>query len=178
SLTLFSSSSLLSLFLFPSSSSSFLYSLSLHALFRSLVFFVIYFVVFRLLIKMMDLKTIGRETEGAETRLYSKKDYLDKQTNLSHEDDVDVATQERGSIGVTVVELLGGKDNIESVTNCYSRLRTVLKDPELVDEAGLKNETQASGVVVKGNNVQVVYGVQVGSIRKSVDEVLGFSSKD
>lgn len=143
-----------------------------------LVFFVIYFVVFRLLIKMMDLKTIGRETEGAETRLYSKKDYLDKQTNLSHEDDVDVATQERGSIGVTVVELLGGKDNIESVTNCYSRLRTVLKDPELVDEAGLKNETQASGVVVKGNNVQVVYGVQVGSIRKSVDEVLGFSSKD
>lgn len=143
-----------------------------------LVFFVIYFVVFRLLIKMMDLKTIGREAEGAETRLYSKKDYLDKQTNLSHEDDVDVATQERGSIGVTVVELLGGKDNIESVTNCYSRLRTVLKDPELVDEAGLKNETQASGVVVKGNNVQVVYGVQVGSIRKSVDEVLGFSSKD
>ncbi|MFL2130699.1 MAG: PTS transporter subunit EIIC [Ruoffia tabacinasalis] len=143
-----------------------------------LVFFVIYFVVFRLLIKIMDLKTIGRETEGAETRLYSKKDYLDKQTNLSHEDDVDVATQERGSIGVTVVELLGGKDNIESVTNCYSRLRTVLKDPELVDEAGLKNETQASGVVVKGNNVQVVYGVQVGSIRKSVDEVLGFSSKD
>ncbi|TLQ49016.1 PTS glucose transporter subunit IIBC [Ruoffia tabacinasalis] len=143
-----------------------------------LVFFVIYFVVFRLLIKIMDLKTIGRETEGAETRLYSKKDYLDKQTNLSHEDDVDVATQERGSIGVTVVELLGGKDNIESVTNCYSRLRTVLKDPELVDEAGLKNETHASGVVVKGNNVQVVYGVQVGSIRKSVDEVLGFSSKD
>ena len=143
-----------------------------------LVFFVIYFVVFRFLIKMMDLKTIGRETEGAETRLYSKQDYLDKQTNLSHEDDVDVATQERGSIGVTVVELLGGKDNIESVTNCYSRLRTVLKDPELVDEAGLKNETQASGVVVKGNNVQVVYGVQVGSIRKSVDEVLGFSSKD
>src|SRR5699024_12877544 len=87
SLTLFSSSSLLSLFLFPSSSSSFLYSLSLHALFRSLVFFVIYFVVFRLLIKMMDLKTIGRETEGAETRLYSKKDYLDKQTNLSRSEE-------------------------------------------------------------------------------------------
>lgn len=143
-----------------------------------LVFFVIYFVVFRVLIKMMDLKTIGRETEGADTKLYSKKDYLDKQASLSHEDDVDVAAKERGSIGLTVVELLGGKDNIESVTNCYSRLRTVLKDPELVDQAGLKNETQASGVVVKGNNVQVVYGVQVGSIRKSVDEVLGFSSED
>ena len=66
----------------------------------------------------------------------------------------------------------------QSHVRLSSRLRTVLKDPELVDEAGLKNETQASGVVVKGNNVQVVYGVQVGSIRKSVDEVLGFSSKD
>src|SRR5699024_11943635 len=52
-----------------------------------LVFCVIYFVVFRLLIKMMHLKTIGRETEGAETRLYSKKDYLDKQTNLSRSEE-------------------------------------------------------------------------------------------
>lgn len=142
-----------------------------------LIFFVIYFVVFRVLIKAMDLKTIGRETDGAETKLYSKKDYLDKKANNS-QDDIEVAESERGSIGVTVVDLLGGADNIESVTNCYSRLRTVLKDPELVDEAGLKNETQASGVVIKGNNVQVVYGVQVGSIRKSVDEVLGFSSED
>lgn len=88
------------------------------------------------------------------------------------------SNNDREGIGLTVVELLGGKDNIESVTNCYSRLRTVLKDPDLVDEAGLKNETQASGVVKKGNNVQVVYGVQVGSVRKAVDQVLGFESED
>jgi PTS system maltose and glucose-specific IIC component len=144
-----------------------------------LVFFVIYFVVFRVLIKLMDLKTIGRETDGAETRLYSKKDYLDKkagnpQTGVSTVN----ASGDKTGIGLTIVDLLGGKENIESVTNCYSRLRTVLKDPTLVDQEGLKEETQASGVVMKGNNVQVVYGVQVGSIRKSVDEVLGFSSEE
>ncbi|WP_233570018.1 PTS transporter subunit EIIC [Aerococcus agrisoli] len=144
-----------------------------------LVFFVIYFVIFRVLIQLMNLKTIGREDEGAETRLYSKKDYLDKKSG-AYASEYTAATSESntGSIGMTVVDLLGGKENIESVTNCYSRLRTVLKNPDLVDQEALKNETQASGVVVKDNNVQVVYGVQVGSIRKSVDQVLGFSSEE
>lgn len=143
-----------------------------------LIFFVIYFVVFRVLIKVMNLRTIGREEDGAETKLYSKKEYLDKKSQTDDGNGIDTKTENPGGIGLTVVDLLGGKDNVESVTNCYSRLRTVLKDPTLVDEAGLKNETQASGVVFKGNNVQVVYGVQVGSIRKSVDEVMGFSSED
>lgn len=144
-----------------------------------LVFFVIYFVIFRVLIQLMNLKTIGREDEGAETRLYSKKDYLDKKSGAyASESTAATSKSNTGSIGMTVVDLLGGKENIESVTNCYSRLRTVLKNPDLVDQEALKNETQASGVVVKGNNVQVVYGVQVGSIRKSVDQVLGFSSEE
>lgn len=143
-----------------------------------LIFFGLYFVIFRVLIKVMNLKTIGREDDGAETRLYSKKDYLDKKSSQLSKSNLIVTADEPASIGVTIVELLGGEDNIESVTNCYSRLRTVLKDPNLVDQQGLKNETQASGVVIKGNNVQVVYGVQVGSIRKSVDEVLGFQSEE
>lgn len=145
-----------------------------------LVFFVIYFVVFRILIKFMNLKTIGRETDGGETKLYSKKDYLDKKatTDPVHGGGLATSVDDSDAIGVTIVELLGGEDNIESVTNCYSRLRTVLKDPNKVDQEGLKSETQASGVIVKGNNVQVVYGVQVGSIRKSVDNVLGFQSED
>lgn len=142
-----------------------------------LVFFVIYFIVFRVLIQLMNLKTIGREDDGNETKLYSKQDYMEKKST-GQTQTAAASNNDRESIGLTVVELLGGKDNIESVTNCYSRLRTVLKDPDLVDEAGLKNETQASGVVKKGNNVQVVYGVQVGSVRKAVDQVLGFESED
>lgn len=139
-----------------------------------LVFFVIYFVIFRFVIKVMNLKTIGRETKG-ETKLYSKKEYLEAKSETST--DLTRASNQLG-IGYTIVELLGGKENVESVTNCYSRLRTVLKNPALVDEQALKNETQASGVIIKGYNVQVVYGVQVGSIRKSVDEVLGFEANE
>jgi PTS system maltose and glucose-specific IIC component len=45
----------------------------------------------------------------------------------------------------------------------------MLKEPGKVDESRLKNETGATGVVSKGNNVQVVYGLQVNSVRKAVD---------
>ena len=72
----------------------------------------------------------------------------------------------------TIVAALGGEENIETVTNCYSRLRLTLTDPEKVNEGILKNETGASGIIRKGQNVQVVYGLQVNAIRKSVDTVL------
>ncbi|WP_312460839.1 PTS glucose/sucrose transporter subunit IIB, partial [Proteiniclasticum sp.] len=64
---------------------------------------------------------------------------------------------------------LGGPENIETVDNCFTRLRVMLKEPGKVDESRLKNETGATGVVSKGNNVQVVYGLQVNSVRKAVD---------
>jgi PTS system maltose and glucose-specific IIC component len=64
-------------------------------------------------------------------------------------------------------------ENIKTVDSCYTRLRVLLKDPEKVNEAKLKGETGASGVIKKGDNVQVVYGLNVNSVRKSVDEYLG-----
>ena len=78
----------------------------------------------------------------------------------------------------TIIEALGGADNFESVTNCYTRLRTVLKNPELVNETVLKNETGASGVIRKGNNVHVVYGLAVTKVRAAVDEALGFDAAE
>lgn len=48
-----------------------------------------------------------------------------------------------------------------------------LIDPEQVDEVALKNRTGASGVIKKGKNVQIVYGLNVNSVRTSVDQYLG-----
>ena len=72
-----------------------------------------------------------------------------------------------------IVEALGGAENITKVDNCYTRLRLILADPELVKEDVLKLETGANGVIKKGNNVQVVYGLKVNSVRKAVDTYLG-----
>ncbi|WP_413357427.1 PTS transporter subunit EIIC [Robertmurraya sp. 2P01SA] len=140
-----------------------------------LMFFAIYYLVFRFLITKFNFKTVGREDEGAETKLYSKKDYNEKKSQGT----AGFATPqgEEGIAGV-IVGALGGADNINSVTNCYTRLRLTLDNPEAVNEDVLKQQTGASGVIIRDKNVQVVYGLQVNSIRKAVDSYLGFSANE
>jgi PTS system maltose and glucose-specific IIC component len=136
-----------------------------------IVFFFIYFVLFKFLIIQFNLKTVGREAESEETRLYSKQDLKEKESGKKETKDAKAGD----AVPVaTIIEALGGADNFESVTNCYTRLRTVLKDPSIVDEATLKNETGANAVIIKGNNVHVVYGLKVTAVRNAVDEALGF----
>ncbi|WP_019157022.1 PTS transporter subunit EIIC [Robertmurraya massiliosenegalensis] len=140
-----------------------------------LMFFVIYYLVFRFLITKFNFKTVGREDAGAETKLYSKKDYNEKKSKGATGSETPQG--EEGIAGV-IVHALGGADNINSVTNCYTRLRLTLDNPEVVDEDVLKQQTGASGVIIRDKNVQVVYGLQVTSIRKAVDSYLGFSANE
>lgn len=139
------------------------------------VYFALYYVIFRFLITKLDLKTLGRESEGMEMKLHTKAEYKAKTAAESgaatraSADDVDAAT---------IVAALGGKDNICKVTNCYTRLRTELKAPDLVQEDVLKNQTGATAIVKKGKNVQVVYGLKVNAVRKAVDAELGIKETD
>lgn len=133
-----------------------------------ILYFVLYYVVFRFLITKLNLKTLGRETDGMEMKLHSKAEYKSK-----------VEGEKKKAIdGALIVEALGGKENILKVTNCYTRLRTELSNPDLVDEATLKEKTGAAAVVHAGKNVQVVYGVQVTAVRKAVDAELGISESE
>ncbi|WP_312432538.1 PTS transporter subunit EIIC [Lacrimispora sp.] len=132
-----------------------------------LIFFVVYYAIFRLLITKLNLKTLGRETEGMEMKLHTKAEYKEKVASEKEgkdADDVDAAL---------IIKALGGAGNIEKVDNCFTRLRLILTDPDLVLEDVLKNGTGANGVVKKGNNVQVIYGLKVTAVRRAVDEELG-----
>ena len=129
--------------------------------------FVVYYVIFRFVITKFKLRTPGREEDG-ETKLYTKSDYKAKSVSKEIKDNVGIAP--------IIVEGLGGADNIVKVDNCYTRLRLIVKDSTLVNENLLKNETQANGVIIKGENVQVVYGLKVNGVRKSVDEFLGIET--
>lgn len=142
-------------------------------------FFVLYYVVFRLTITKFDLKTIGREASSEETRLYSKQDYEEKKRSTEEPtpDQSQPAGQELG-LAPTIVAALGGDENIQTITNCYSRLRLTVANPDVVNQEILKNETGASGVMINDENVQVVYGLQVNKIRKAVDEYLGRDSSE
>lgn len=132
-----------------------------------LISFAVYYVVFRILISRLDLKTLGRESEGMEMKLHTKAEYKEKissQKNQRNEEKVDAAV---------IVKALGGSENIKKVDNCYTRLRLILENPDLVDENILKQDTGANAVVKKGCNVQVVYGLKVTAVRKAVDTELG-----
>ena len=71
-----------------------------------------------------------------------------------------------------ITEGLGGRDNIQSLDSCATRLRVTVKDPDLVDE-GILRETGAAGVIRKGGGVQIIYGPTVTVIKSELDEYLG-----
>lgn len=73
--------------------------------------------------------------------------------------------------GEQVILGLGGKDNVCSVGNCFTRLRVDVRDPALIQEHILKTSGGTS-VIIKGNHVQVIYGVGVNKIRNAVDRYL------
>lgn len=140
------------------------------------VFFFLYYALFRFLITKMNLKTVGREDEGNETKLYSKKEYKEKRlagAGVGVTAEVIPSSVPTDSISALITKGLGGDSNIKTIDNCYTRLRLKLKNPELVDETLLKEETQAKGVIKNGENVHVVYGLTVPKVREELEKFLG-----
>ena len=107
------------------------------------VFFAIYFFVFRFIILKMDLKTPGRED--------------DEDAELS----VTLTNDNYAEVARIILEGVGGKENVETIDNCITRLRLEVKDRLLVDEKKIKSAGVA-GVIRPGKtSVQVVIGTQV-----------------
>ncbi|MFC0233573.1 PTS transporter subunit EIIC [Vagococcus entomophilus] len=73
----------------------------------------------------------------------------------------------------TIIESVGGKDNIENVTHCMTRLRFNLVDDELVNEGTLQKNPQIIMVQFSGGQLQVVIGTHVGDVYSElVDQVV------
>ncbi|MDT2756873.1 PTS transporter subunit EIIC [Enterococcus asini] len=136
-------------------------------------FFFIYYFSFRFLITKFNFKTVGREDSDQETKLYSKKEYNEKKASGASVSSGTGVLATADSLSATIVEGLGGAENIKTIDNCYTRLRLKLSDPSLVDEGLLKNQTQAKGVISNGENVHVVYGLTVPQIREKLEKYLG-----
>lgn len=136
--------------------------------------FAIYYFLFRFLISKLNLKTLGRESDGMEMKLHSKAEYKEKIANEKSDQAAPAkAATGNGINAKRIVEALGGPDNILKVDNCFTRLRLVVKDSSVVQDDVLKQDTGAAGVFKKGETVQVVYGLQITQVRKAVDAELG-----
>ena len=129
-----------------------------------IIYFFLYYFIFSFLIKRFNLKTPGREDSGTETRLYTKADVRAAKNDNGGADSND-------EISVKITKGLGGKANISDVDCCATRLRCTVKDSSLIDDAVLKS-TGASGVIHKGNGVQVIYGPNVTVIKSNLEDYL------
>ena len=136
-----------------------------------IVYAFVYYFVFTFFIKKFDLKTPGREDDVVESKMYTKADYQAKKAG----EKANVPVQDE--LSHDIVTGLGGADNLIEVGNCATRLRVTVKDGNLVNQNQLKS-TGAAGVVVKGNNAQVIYGPKVSNIKSNIDEYLATSPNE
>ena len=129
------------------------------------VYFVLYYIIFRFMISKFDYKTPGRD-DAEEVKLYTRAD-----VNARSAASGSTAPTGDDSVSALIVEGLGGADNLSDVDCCATRLRCTVKDVALVKQDVLK-ASGASGVICKGNGVQVVYGPKVAVIKAKLEDYL------
>ena len=105
--------------------------------------FIVFYAVFRFAIVKFDLKTPGREDDDDD------------------ETKVVLANDDFTTVAKIVLDGVGGKDNVESVDNCITRLRLVIKDYTKVDEKKIKSAGVAGVVRPSQKDVQVIIGTKV-----------------
>ncbi len=129
------------------------------------VYFVLYYIIFRFMISRFNYKTPGRD-DAEEVKLYTRAD-----VNARNAASGSTAPAGDDPVSALIVEGLGGTDNLSDVDCCATRLRCTVKDAALVRQDVLK-ASGASGVICKGNGVQVVYGPKVAVIKAKLEDYL------
>ena len=149
------------------------------------VFFVVYYFLFRFAIKKWNMRTPGREDE-AEFE-------AEQQANLT--DDAAAPMLAAGGTGGAgavlttpaptsaaaeskpeskaeqLIAAFGGRENLVNVDACITRLRMEVADKDKVDRGRLK-ALGAAGVIEVGNNVQAVFGTQAEALKNQITDVL------
>ncbi len=139
------------------------------------VYFVVYYFTFYLMITKMNLKTPGREDEGEETKLFTRADFKAK-TGVGPDGSAP-AGGISDPVSALILKGLGGKGNLSDVDCCATRLRVTVLNADKVNDALLK-QSGASGVIHKGNGVQVVYGPQVAVIKSNLVDFMDSPESD
>ncbi|GBU09997.1 hypothetical protein AwWohl_11350 [Gammaproteobacteria bacterium] len=124
---------------------------------QGLVFFVLYYVVFRFTIKAFNLMTPGREIEVAET----------VNTNTTTPSGKRIGT-DTASLATGYIAAVGGYANITNIDACITRLRLAVVDSDKVDEAACK-ALGASGLIrLDKTHVQIIVGTMAELIASNM----------
>ena len=132
-----------------------------------IIYFFLYYFIFKFMIRKFDFKTPGREDDDTETKLYTKADVNARREAAQTEE----TAASDDAVSEAITRGLGGKKNISDVDCCATRLRCTVKDASRVND-GILKATGASGVVHKGQGVQVIYGPNVTVIKSNLEDYL------
>ena len=132
-----------------------------------IIYFLLYYFIFKFMIRKFDFKTPGREEDDVETKLYTKADVNARKAAAGEVQ----ASDSEDPVSEAITRGLGGKKNISDVDCCATRLRCTIHDASRVNDSILK-ATGASGIVHKGNGVQVIYGPNVTVIKSNLEDYL------
>ena len=130
----------------------------------------LYFFLFTFLIKKLNLHTPGREEESELAESVAEGEAA--ASVAVKQGAVAAAPAEGVDAGIAdLVAGLGGKDNIEELENCFTRLRVNVKNPDLINE-DLINHVPNSGINRNGNNIQIIFGMKVAEMRDKVENAI------
>lgn len=115
-----------------------------------IIYAIIYYSLFRFLIRKLNLKTPGREEDN---------------------ESISRANKEHANLAVAVLNALGGKENISNLDACITRLRVIVNDVERVDKEELKR-LGAAGVMEVGNNIQAIFGPKSDTLKGQIKDVM------
>lgn len=129
-----------------------------------IIFAGLWFVIFTFLIRKFDLKTPGREEGDEEVKLVTKSEYMEAKGGKK----LSKAAQQAAQF----MELVGGPENVQDVTNCATRLRVTLKDDSKLADANAFKAAGAHGLVHNGTAIQIIVGLSVPSVREEFENLM------
>ncbi|HOB48754.1 MAG TPA: glucose PTS transporter subunit EIIB, partial [Mycobacterium sp.] len=130
-----------------------------------LVFFAVYYLLFRFVIVKWNMRTPGREPEVEFE--------AEEQANLSDGGDAPTAVAAAPAATASdskaeqLIAAFGGRENLVNVDACITRLRIEVADTSKVDHDRLK-ALGAAGVIEVGSGVQAVFGTQAEALKNDI----------
>lgn len=138
-----------------------------------LAFSLIFFVSFRALILIYDLKTPGREDHVANRAAIDHLTGSGFAKEQSPNDEVNSQSDQDHVLAERVIQLLGGVGNIAGATNCATRLRIEVADPSIVADNASFVAVGAKGLIITGKTAQVIIGISVPRVKEHFDQIMG-----
>jgi N-acetylglucosamine PTS system EIICBA or EIICB component len=126
---------------------------------QGLVFFVVYYVVFRFVIVKFNLKTPGREDD--DTTVSSTENVQQKQT-----------VGDISKLAEQYLAIVGGKENLTNIDSCITRLRLGVNDSDLIDEPAAKALGAMAVIKLGKTGVQIVVGTQAEKIADGMKKLV------